>query len=571
MTAAAHLPADVAPAAARRPWRASKGRRRRSRRARRRCARELASFGACRDSRRRGVARAVARGARRGAVRVARPIARSGASRCAPSDGAGADRRASAQALDLRYFFDWGGGLVWLAVPPARGWRRRGDHPRCALGGGHATLIRAPATRCAPPCPSSSRRRATLAALSARVKESFDPKRHPQSRPHVSRALSDADEFLPRAARRSRSRGGERDPAHLRPLRLLQRDLSDLSRCWATSSTGRAAASISSRTCWRTTAPPSERVVTHIDRCLSCLACMTTCPSGVNYGHLVDQARHRIEETLSPPADGSCAARVPRAPCCRVPLLFRAALCRRGARASRCCGLLPARLRAMLALAPSLPPDRRRRCCARRFSRRKARASIASRCSRVCAQSVLAPRDQRGDDPPADAARLRGGDRRRRRLLRRAHPSHGPRFARLHARRDRCLDARDRWARPRRHRHQRLGLRRRRSRITATCFATSRPMPRKRRASRRWRAMSREFVAGLGLKPVTRRRSCASPITPPARCSMASACCAEPKALLAAAGFTVLDMPEAHICCGSAGTYNMLQPELVRSAARRAS
>ncbi|MGH7005759.1 MAG: heterodisulfide reductase-related iron-sulfur binding cluster, partial [Alphaproteobacteria bacterium] len=37
---------------------------------------------------------------------------------------------------------------------------------------------------------------------------------------------------------------------------------------------------------------------------------------------------------------------------------------------------------------------------------------------------------------------------------------------------------------------------------------------------------------------------------------------AAPKALLARAGFTVLDVPEAHLCCGSAGTYNMLQPEL---------
>jgi glycolate oxidase iron-sulfur subunit len=36
----------------------------------------------------------------------------------------------------------------------------------------------------------------------------------------------------------------------------------------------------------------------------------------------------------------------------------------------------------------------------------------------------------------------------------------------------------------------------------------------------------------------------------------------EPQALLAAAGFTVVEVPEAHLCCGSAGTYNMLQPEL---------
>ena len=47
--------------------------------------------------------------------------------------------------------------------------------------------------------------------------------------------------------------------------------------------------------------PASERVVTHIDRCLSCLACMTTCPSGVHYMHLVDHARRYIEETYTRP------------------------------------------------------------------------------------------------------------------------------------------------------------------------------------------------------------------------------------------------------------------------------
>src|SRR6202041_4152899 len=40
--------------------------------------------------------------------------------------------------------------------------------------------------------------------------------------------------------------------------------------------------------------PPTAEVVKHIDRCLSCLACMTTCPSGVNYMHLVARARVRI-------------------------------------------------------------------------------------------------------------------------------------------------------------------------------------------------------------------------------------------------------------------------------------
>ncbi|HIC70590.1 MAG TPA: 4Fe-4S dicluster domain-containing protein, partial [Alphaproteobacteria bacterium] len=47
--------------------------------------------------------------------------------------------------------------------------------------------------------------------------------------------------------------------------------------------------------------PASAKVVKHIDRCLSCLACMTTCPSGVNYMHLVDQAREHIENTFQRP------------------------------------------------------------------------------------------------------------------------------------------------------------------------------------------------------------------------------------------------------------------------------
>ena len=45
----------------------------------------------------------------------------------------------------------------------------------------------------------------------------------------------------------------------------------------------------------------TEEVVTHIDRCLSCLSCMTTCPSGVNYMHLVDHARAHIEQTYKRP------------------------------------------------------------------------------------------------------------------------------------------------------------------------------------------------------------------------------------------------------------------------------
>src|SRR3984957_17648535 len=71
--------------------------------------------------------------------------------------------------------------------------------------------------------------------------------------------------------------------------------------------------------------PASPEVVQHIDRCLSCLACMTTCPSGVHYMHLVDHARAYIEATYQRPlADRMLRAALSRIIPSRG--LFRAAL-----------------------------------------------------------------------------------------------------------------------------------------------------------------------------------------------------------------------------------------------------
>jgi glycolate oxidase iron-sulfur subunit len=98
-------------------------------------------------------------------------------------------------------------------------------------------------------------------------------------------------------------------------------------------------------------AAPTEAVVKHVDRCLSCLSCMTTCPSGVNYMHLVDQARVRIERDYKrPPAE-----RLLRSVLARVlpePKLFRTAMkppagslrpWGGGGVASRCCRAAPSR------------------------------------------------------------------------------------------------------------------------------------------------------------------------------------------------------------------------------------
>ena len=71
--------------------------------------------------------------------------------------------------------------------------------------------------------------------------------------------------------------------------------------------------------------PPTAEVVKHIDRCLSCLACMTTCPSGVHYMHLVDQARVRIERDYSRPLTER-ALRAVLALVLPRPKLFRASM-----------------------------------------------------------------------------------------------------------------------------------------------------------------------------------------------------------------------------------------------------
>lgn len=102
--------------------------------------------------------------------------------------------------------------------------------------------------------------------------------------------------------------------------------------------------------------PADAKTVKHIDRCLSCLACMTTCPSGVHYMHLVDHARAHIEKTYKRPV----FERVLRWTLAKVipnPMLFRIALL--GAKIGRPFAFLvpDARLKAMLEMAPKKIPS----------------------------------------------------------------------------------------------------------------------------------------------------------------------------------------------------------------------
>ena len=101
--------------------------------------------------------------------------------------------------------------------------------------------------------------------------------------------------------------------------------------------------------------PADEKTVKHVDRCLSCLACMTTCPSGVHYMHLVDHARAHIEATYRRPWRDR-ALRWMLARVLPYPSRFRLALL--GAKIGRPLRrLLPdPRLRAMLDMAPKQVP-----------------------------------------------------------------------------------------------------------------------------------------------------------------------------------------------------------------------
>ena len=101
--------------------------------------------------------------------------------------------------------------------------------------------------------------------------------------------------------------------------------------------------------------PADERTVKHLDRCLSCLACMTTCPSGVHYMHLIDHARAHVEATYKRPFTDR-ALRFVLAKVLPYPMRFRLAilLAKAGRPFAR---LIPdARVQAMLDMVPKQVP-----------------------------------------------------------------------------------------------------------------------------------------------------------------------------------------------------------------------
>jgi len=318
---------------------------------------------------------------------------------------------------------------------------------------------------------------------------------------------------------------------------------------------------------------PTHQEVRHVDRCLSCLSCMTTCPSGVNYMHLVDHGRHRIEESYQrAPADrfmrGLLAWLMPR------PAAFRWAMVL-GRLAKPLAPLLPAtspdpggatflrRLRAMLEAVPDIVPspspvDRPQTFPATGLRRRRVALMPG------CGQQVLAPEVNeatvrlltRHDIEVVNVAGsgccgssvLHVGRNEQAIALAKANIT-----AWLREIDGAGLDA---------------------IVINASgCGTTVKDYGNMLAAEPEWHEKAlqvaklakdvSEVMLEIGLVNVEPK---GLTVAYHAACSMqhGQKVIEPPKRLLRDAGFIVKDVPEGHLCCGWAGTYQVLQPELSR-------
>jgi glycolate oxidase iron-sulfur subunit len=310
---------------------------------------------------------------------------------------------------------------------------------------------------------------------------------------------------------------------------------------------------------------PDAKTVGHIDRCLSCNSCMTTCAAKVDYMHLADIGRAYIERHYRRPLGD----RLLRAMLARVltrPGLFRAAV--RAAKLARpFAGALPKRLRGLVSLSPgALPP-------ARETTKPGVYPAEGARRLRVallagCVQQALAPR--------LNAATIR--------LLTRhgcevavadtgccgALPLHMGKEAQAKSLARAAIGA---WRAAERGAPFDAVV------VNASGCGTTvkdygKIFKHEADAAEAQSIASRavdvtELLARIGLNKPAQRIPLAVAYHDACSLQHAQKVIEPPRALLRAAGFRVLDVPERHFCCGSAGTYNMLQPEIAAQLGKR--
>ena len=288
---------------------------------------------------------------------------------------------------------------------------------------------------------------------------------------------------------------------------------------------------------------PSPETVTHIDRCLSCLGCRTACPSGVDYARLIDAAREHIATHHRRPF----GARVQR--WLIAHLLSRPGFNKTAVGLAKRFGplarRLPGQLGAMARLAAkagapvqSAPPVAKAR-----------RVALM----RGCVQPALAP--------SIDASITR--------VLSRRGIGTVPLAGCCGALAHHLGDAKEARAQAKRviERFEAMGAEA--VSIGATgCAAHLLDYPHLFAGDPGWQRRARAFAAKVKDfavlvaqgQPGTQRLRVAWQ----APCSMQNATRTADtgRALLMAAGYDVVDIPEGHLCCGSAGSYSLLQPEI---------
>jgi glycolate oxidase iron-sulfur subunit len=305
---------------------------------------------------------------------------------------------------------------------------------------------------------------------------------------------------------------------------------------------------------------PTEKVVRHVDRCLSCLSCMTTCPSGVNYMHLVDHARAYIERRYKRPLFERLI-RTLLATLLPYPNRFRAALAL--ARLARPVAPILDGMRwtrplgAMLALAPrrssdnatwDTPPPARQigrvallQGCAEPVLKPEIRAATIRLLGRLGYRTVLAP----GEGCCGALVHHMGRDEQ----------------ALEQARRN--VDA---WSREIAGEGLDAIL------ITASGCGTTikdygfmlRNDPNYAERAAQVSALAKDISEFLDAADLPEGDGRGLTVAYHAACSIqhGQKVTEAPKRLLGKAGYTVKTPAEAHLCCGSAGTYNILQPEI---------
>jgi glycolate oxidase iron-sulfur subunit len=304
---------------------------------------------------------------------------------------------------------------------------------------------------------------------------------------------------------------------------------------------------------------PDEKTVRHIDRCLSCLACMTTCPSGVHYMHLVDHAREYIENTYKRPFTDR-ALRWILARILPYPTRFRLALL--GAKIGRPFRrLMPdARLRAMLDMAPKVIPPVSRNDDPQSFpaqGARRLRVALMTGCAQKALNTDINDATIRlltrlgCEVVVAEGAGCCG-----------ALTHHMGKTAESHATAARNIAA---WARE----MDGQGL----DAVvinTSGCGTTVKDYGHMFRNEPLAADAARVSAIARDVSEVLMQLDLPEGAPKDVTVAYHAACSLQhgqqiktyPKDLLKRAGFRVVEPADSHLCCGSAGTYNLMQPEI---------